>query len=437
MPIFNTDVFQEGKPWPPRALNAELDKYYKYSRGQFAGLSELAEPRITFNAFRWIENFWADAIASESPIIEYEKASDGERDLVREIQSDLTPVIRVVTRHLIRYGTGCFLNRLPNSPQACDPRYWFPVTRPAYAEQGDVSIVAYPYTTNELNPLPDRLHVAEYTGGVVEIRERILQGSTIGRVVELSRETCGDPAVIAVTEDGSLFGQSDFPDILPFVAELQRRFTGISRALDQHQNPHLAVPVDALNTDNAGNETIDLSEEGQYIPFPVESALPKYISWQPDFSAQNAAIEEADLRILRLARISPVLVHLQEKTGQLASGSALRRLSVPTVLRIRVIRSVLDKGIASTIAGNAAMLSTPTVLDPERVKVTWPEPLGTGLVDEAEHISTLVESGLLSRNTAVRMVNHVSEEGAEEINDQYLEEIEKMSEAEGIGIDPI
>ena len=127
-----------------------------------------------------------------------------------------------------------------------------------------------------------------------------------------------------VTEDGSLFGESDFVDIIEYVAELQRRGTGISEALDAHARPHMAVPEAALEVRNNGTISLELDEQGSFIPFPEGSALPElYFSWDAKFEAHSAAMTDADLRVLRMSRISPVLVNQWERTGQLASGAAL------------------------------------------------------------------------------------------------------------------
>lgn len=433
MSVFDVKVFNEGGRWPPRILNNEYNKFYQYSQGNFAGLTDLKEPRLTPNYFRFIERFWAEAVVSEPPILEYEGGTQGISDIIMKIGKRLPTALRGVVRHMIRYGTGVFYSRIPYQIQVIDPRWFFPVTQPQYVEQTGLDIVSYPYAEDPIRPINNRLHVAINQAGQAEIREHVLDGSNIGRELSSSVETSGNPAVVPVTEDGSLFGESDFPDIINYVGELQRRGTGISTALDAHARPHMAVPEAALQTSNNGAIQLELDAEGSFIPFPEGSALPDYISWDAKFEAHSAAMTDADLRILRMSRISPVLVNQWERTGQLASGAALRRMAVVTVQRIRVIRAVLSIATAEAIAGNAAMLDTPIELDPDKIKLIWAVPLGTGITDDSEAIIQLVQAGLLERSAAVRLLNNVSSAEAERVMTKYLEDQQALTDAEGLG----
>lgn len=434
MPVYNINVFNRGGHWPPRLINNTWGEYHRYSQGDYVGLTDLKEPRLTPNLFRFIENFWAEAVVSEPPVIEYEGGTQGVADIINKIGTRLPTTMRQIVRHMIRYGVGVFYNRIAYQPQVIDPRFWFPVTQPQYVEQTGVDVVAYPYATDPLRPIHDRLHVAVNESGGAEIREHLLEGATIGRVLSSETAISGDPATVPVTEDGSLFGESDFVDIIPYVAELQRRGTGISEALDAHARPHIALPDAAFDVQNNGTPAPILDEDGSMIPFPEGSALPAYVTWDAKFEAHSGAMTDADLRVLRMARISPVLVNQWERTGQLASGAALRRMAVPTVQRIRVIRAVLSLAAADTIAGNAAMLETPIQVDPEKIKFTWPVPLGTGITDDAEAIIELVQAGLLDRNAAIRLLNHVSGDEAERIMQKYLENEAGLEEIESHGL---
>lgn len=434
MSVFDVSAFNKGERWPPRLENDTLGQYHAYSSGNFAGLTELPEPRLTPNIFRFLENFWSEAALSDPPVVEVESAASGVSDLVLRINKNMPAALRMAVKYMIRYGSGFLLNRLAYYPQAVDSRWVFPIVQPQYQELTGTNVIAYGYTTDPLNAVSDRLHVEIHTDGMAEVSERELEGTTIGGTLETSNVVSGDPAIVVLSEDGTLFGRSDFIDMIPFVAELQRRGSAISKALDAHASPHLALPEDTLDVDNNGIAKLNLDVEGSYITYPADSRLPAYVTWSPEFESHQKAAEDADLRILRMARIAPILVNAWQNTGGIASGAALRRLAIPTIQRLRVIREQLSRVIAQTIAGNAKMLATPVTIEEHKIKVNWPLPLSTGAQDEAEAFALLVEHGLLDRQAAVRLINSVSEKEAQRITSKWLEDQGSIADLERPGV---
>ena len=126
MSVFDVKVFNQGGKWPPRLINNTWGEYHRYSQGDFKGLTDLKEFRLTPNLFRFVENFWAEAVVSEPPVIEYEGATQGISDIITKIGKHLPTTMRQVVRHMVRYGVGVFYNRTPYQPQVIDPRWWFP-----------------------------------------------------------------------------------------------------------------------------------------------------------------------------------------------------------------------------------------------------------------------------------------------------------------------
>ena len=416
MALVDGSDIRTGQQFPPKyrtQLNGQMARYRAFSEGRFSGLSDLTAPRLTPNVFRFIMDFWKDAVVGDAPIVDYD-GGDPQRRLVERLTKHIGATARSVVQDMIRYGTGVFYNRLPYEIQSLDPQWWFPVVAAQYGEPTGLDIVAYPYATGPDNT-NNRLHVAINTGGVADVREYRLSGLTIGDLLAATEVPVGQPALVGVTENGQLFGASDYDDILPYVVELHRRESGLSLALDRHVNPHLAVPESVMKVDVAGNPSIDLSESGNVMPVGDGEIVPQYVSWEARFEAQSAAIDRADKRILRASRISSVLVRPDEQTGAIASGAALRRMSVPTVQRIKVIRNALSTAIATAMAGNSQMVGGGFQLDPDKILITWPAALGTGITDEHEAIRSLVEAGILEREAAVQLVNRVSRREAERI----------------------
>ena len=107
------------------------------------------------------------------------------------------------------------------------------------------------------------------------------------------------------------------------------------------------------------------------------------------------------------------------REAKLGTGLGARRVAIPTVNRIRSIRSSLTDAIKSTLAGQAELIASAGgevyTVDPDKISLRWPPELSAGMGDEAEAIITLVEAGLLERETAIQMVSKVRRSEAEDI----------------------
>ena len=57
-------------------------------------------------------------------------------------------------------------------------------------------------------------------------------------------------------------------------------------------------------------------------------------------------------------------------------------------------------------------------LDPDDIKIIWPDPIVTGGREEVETVIMAVDSGLMDRVDAVQRINHVTREEAQRIADE-------------------
>ena len=112
-------------------------------------------------------------------------------------------------------------------------------------------------------------------GETVEQRYK-LSSLTIDDLL-VTRVMPGVPGLITpIRSREGFYGTSDFEDIAEYVAELHRRESGISEALDRHVNPHLAVPEGSLQANPDGSVT--LSADGMVIPIPDGGEHPAYVT---------------------------------------------------------------------------------------------------------------------------------------------------------------
>ena len=162
-----------------------------------------------------------------------------------------------------------------------------------------------PLPTGELYVTPDRMNITVYENGRGLRILHKFSGQTIGLPIAGSEVDlpAGMPAVVSVTEGEGFYGTSDFEDIWRYVAEMHRRETGLSVALDRNVNPHLAVPEGVMQQDAEGRYV--LSSDGNVIPVPEGASPPAYVTWNPSFEAAQEAIRRARSRILQFTSVAP------------------------------------------------------------------------------------------------------------------------------------
>ena len=409
-PANSMDDFGSGQEFPPareRGRVHQFDQWWRWSQRSYVGLDPQTggTPQAQFNVdgrrqmqrlapnmFRFIMEFWADAVAVDEPVVEYEGGGRGQ-DFCDRIMPALMRASRLVTADMVRYGVGVFWSRHALAPEAIDPRFWFPI-RPAsdpYDSLGEV--VATPWADRPNGNL-DRLTVYEYpeedgVGGPATRTTYKLEGLTIGAAMTPRAPigVDGMGRVVPVRAREGVYGTSDFVDAAEYVAELHRRESSISTALDRHANPHLAVPEGSLTVNADGSVTVN--NEGMVIPVPEGSNPPSYVTWDADFRAQENGIARAEQRILRGSNIAPILATPGEFAlrGGLPSGSALRRLAVISVNRLKSIRAELTEAWRRVIPAQAVLLAEQggerIAIDAERIRVEWPPEFST-VDDEIE-----------------------------------------------------
>ena len=344
--------------------------------------------RLAPNLFRFIMEFWGDAVAVDAPVVEYE-GGGRQQDFIDRLMPSLMRASRLVTSDMVRYGVGVFWSRHALMPEALDPRFWFPV-RPAddpYDAIGEV--VATPWSSAPNGTL-DRITVYEYpVEGPATRGVYALDGLVIGALLEpragIGMEGAG--RVVPVRSREGVYGTSDFVDAAEYVAELHRRESSISEALDRHAHPHLAVPEGSLSVNADGSVTVN--QDGMVIPVPEGSQPPSYVTWDASFQAQEDGIARAEQRILRMSSIAPILATPGEFAlrGGLPSGAALRRLAVISVNRLKAIREELTAAWLRVIPAQAILYGEQggerIMLDADSISIEWPPEFST-VDDEIE-----------------------------------------------------
>lgn len=422
MTVLNTASFHSGKQYPPQRMMSRIqdyEKYYRWSQGDF--ICQTATPQLRFesnpaplalrgNFFAVVKDFWANSVGR--PVIEAEDNNPRAADFLAKLSPNLAEATALVTGDLIRYGIGVLYSPAPLQIQALDPRYFYPIA-PAYAPSmatGE-AVVAYPFNDNpdEYDNTHNKLFIAEHTR---EPQARIakLDGLTIGATVETLNPIFVDGQVVPVMLGDA---RSDYIDIAPYVFALSKLETELDSGLSRHINPHLSVPENSLIADATGK--ITLQKDGMVIPTPDNASTPAYVTFEPSWPGHHEAVDRYIGRILRFSKISEIFFSARKFEGlSVPSGAALRRLATTSVQRLQLIQSALTEAYRRVLPAQAALLAAGggERIPISDISVTWPPAFSTAM-DEGDNVRALIDSGALSRELALQLVEGISRREAE------------------------
>ncbi len=345
--------------WPPAEDKDRLARYAKnrlLMEGDhdlvFAGLNEDDAPRIIkmrVNWFKRIMTLFADLAVGNPPKITAEDQATIDRItgdnafevLVYDLFSDL-----------IAFGDGVLKPRWDGKRgviSRIDPRHWFPVVNPDDSGTITAHILAWEVPLGDDKYVKVEVHkpgkiehrLLKLTSDGKEIKEPVPL-ATIERYANLKEEEeTGVPGFLVVhfsnlkAGDG-VFGLDDFKDISDLVEEIERRLIKVSGTLDTFADPWMCGPSGLRVRDPITGEIVWASDE-KYIALNEGESPPEILVWDAQMGATFTQIETLLSQLYVMAELSPAAFG-EVKTGLAESGSALKRLMLPTLAKVNRLR---------------------------------------------------------------------------------------------------
>jgi len=450
-------IFRAGEPWPPTSEAARLQAYERYSKlyegdhdavFQDVNPKELARVGMDLNWFRRICTLFSDLLWGETPRFEASKGQEALDRILEVNRFHLTAYDAIVD--LIKYGTGLFKIRFDKRGiiEAIDPRLWFPVCNPDNAAEVTAHILAWTVYTDEDGKDEPYLRLEIHHPGKIENRlyklkegkiEKAVDLATIARYEDLADEIetgIEDFLVVPIHNlkaSNAVAGRSDFTDLEDIVHEIEKRAAQISRVLDQHADPKLIAPANLVTIDpTTGKAYFTASGSRVFVVNEGETA-PSYLTWNAELAEAFRQIEVMEDHLRAVGEISPAILG-DVKNGLAESGSALKRLALPTLAKVNrlrqridpqlkeVLRVCADLEIASRMSGAAAI---------ENLTIAWRDGLPADDMENAQVESLRTVAKLTSRRAALSRLD----EGATEKDiDAELAAIEKELEADRVAV---
>jgi hypothetical protein len=368
---------EPGRRWPPTDEAARINRYDRCTllyEGDhdlaFPGLTALDDDldQITAN---WLKRSTTLICDLASPCRLF---ADNQPVLDRITEAnDFDLLVYDLFADILKFGNGVlkvrFDPRRGGIVERTDPRYWFPVVSPDDGREVLAHVIAYDFSQYEDHIERGYLRVEIHRPGTIENRLfRLDSGAAITSELPISaleryggmegeiKTGIDDFLVIPLSgplSSGGVYGLDDYQSIEALVRELEKRLIRTSRTLDKFSDPNLLWPraaedyIDPLTGEEIEPGELDIGG-GRYIIYPMGSGdpnsggfyphLPQYLTWDANLGANFAQIEEIKSQLMALGEISPALLG-DTKNGLAESGSALKRLAIPTLAKVARLRA--------------------------------------------------------------------------------------------------
>lgn len=441
--LTDLSFLERGKPWPPPS---ELKRLRTYSDHKKLFEDEHGEVyREQFGRIeRVIGNF--DRVVSYATVLNYQRllsvktadlvfgdppkitvADDAKQSVIDKllIDTNLFEQAYMACLDVSRYGDGLMLLSEPEGVPVINvtsPVSWFPVVdrynlrRFKYHVFGRIYLIdparkVYGLRVQIHDP-DDPEHCEAHNYELTGKEEGFKIGAELTEKDELYLETkqhiCPVYRISNLLTSDRVYGLDDYEPIDSIVSELMIRISQISKVLDKFASPSMTGPHTAMQFDEVTQAW--RLKVGDYFPRNSDSdPKPEYIVWDAEMDAN---FKQIDLLINQLYTISEmgsaIFGDLSNKTGDVPSGSALRRLMMSPLAKARRIANRFDPVLKRIISAGAAILGVD--IKAEEITVKWNDGLPADPAEDAE-IANIRTGGkaTLSQYTAIQRLDDMSQ----------------------------
>lgn len=283
-------------------------------------------------------------------------------------------------------------------------------------------MIAYPFVNdpNEVT-IADRIQIQQFQDGTLTVRTHEMSAMSIGSQLSTDTELTAMDAVIPVVHNdtGSWYGESDYVDINTLVEEIADRLSGIKDVADKHSSPHVYLPASVVQ--RIDGNSIDLGET-KIIPIEENDETPGYLTWDASLSAQFQQVDKVQAQLFIMSNLSPSLFG-EQRIGSVDSGLALKRLAIPTILRLQHLRQAHEQALKRVIVAmkDSMLVGGDTDLpgfNDDDIQITWPELLRDSEKEAVETEIMKLGAGLTTREESISRIEGLGPMEAEKAASQ-------------------
>jgi len=424
------ELFKTGSTWPPETELPRLTTY-QTNRRLFEGKHDLvfghnppdeSRPKdITCNWHKRLSTLFADLLVGSPPKITANPQETVDR--ITDINK-INILLYNTVINVLKYGNAVLKVRFDNGAkiELIDPALWFPIVNPDNRSEIESHVIAWVFSEADTDYLTCEIHHK----GTIDHKLFELKDGKIVHPLDLSAverysdlkdtEETGidDFLIVPITSLGaeSVFGDDAFTNINGLIRELENRLIRTSRTLDKFADPNIVGSEETVNIDPITGESDVEIGGGRFIPVSEDGTAPYYLVWNADLEASFTQIDAILSQLYIMSETSSACFG-DLKSGLAESGSALKRLLMPTLAKVGRLKIVIEPSLKDVlkVAANLEVVSRfsgATTLD--NISVDWRSSLPVDMKELADIETQRINNRLTSRTSALRRLD----EGASE-----------------------
>jgi len=446
--LYNLDFLNVGKPFPPES---EIERLALYSKNKllFEGKHEFVYAESFKRIQRVIGNFYevisyatltnfqklitkkiADLLLGEPPTITAPEQDSPEQTAIDEIMINtrLIKTLYMCAMDISRFGDG-ILNVYQDKDtkagqiDAICPSLWYQVVDEMNIQHVLYHVLAFRDEENQM------LTVQIHSKGYIENRKYKFDRNKISKLLfsEIVNTGLDDFAIIPISNlltSDRAYGIDDYSDLDAIISEIEVRASQINKILDKHSDPSMSAPASAFQQDMDTGEWV-LKAGNCFMSESKEDPQVAYITWDAQLESNFKQIEVLMNFLYTISEMgSAVFGDLTKQSGQVPSGSALKRLMINPLAKVNRIRMNVTPEVQKAIIlcseyGGKNIIS----LKDTMIAINWQDGLP---LDEKETTEIMqIRTGnkpTISQISAIKILDSKDDEAAEEelatINDE-------------------
>ena len=450
--LTNLNFLKVGEQFPPTAEEDRLRKYhnnklifegkhdeaYKESFKRIArvigNFDQVVSYHVIANYQKLISLKVADFLLGETPKIACGDDNSMHQASIDKIieNSDLINTCYSCVIDISRYGDSV-LNVYKDEENKgvidiTQPSYYFKVVDPRNIKKVAHHVLAHTYEATDSKKAlfgtkeetTKYLYVQIHSKGYYEeITYKLDERNVIEKVIEKKKVVhtgLKDFAIVPIhnllTSD-RVYGIDDYSDLDSIISELEVRISQISKILDKHAEPSVEGPSSAL-TRNPDTGEYEL-KMGNYFPRDTnEDPSVKYITWDAQLEANFKIIEKLINILSTVSEMGSAIFDNEQKSGQIASGTALRRMMISPLAKVNRVRMRFDSALKKAIKLCSQLGGEGIVdLSNECINIFWQDGLPSDPVEEANVMAIRTgNKATLSQYSAIQRLDKLSDEDA-------------------------
>ena len=207
-----------------------------------------------------------------------------------------------------------------------------------------------------------------------------------------------------------VYGIDDYADLDSIISEIEVRISQISKILDKHAEPSVQGPESALERDYETGE-YKLKMGNYFIRGTTEDPPVEYVTWEAQLEANFKQIEKLINILAVISEMGSAIFDTEQKTGNAASGTALRRMMISPLAKVNRSRMRFDSAIKKAIK-LASQLGGENIIDlsKEKINIFWNDGLPDDPKEQAEIMGIRTgNKSTLSQFSAIQRLDSLSD----------------------------